>query len=447
MKALCCICQEFFVNGDTINVSAISCGHIFHDTCLNEWLLTANTCPSCRCQVNKRGIVPKLFFDGGDDIDPAEFDSDKLRNEVDNLKLKIREKDKEKGEVIESKNLLSCRMKEMEKAKSQVERLLREEQSMNSSLKKQLEYFQCQQKSIEMEKEECKRIKKKLIELQGVETLLSGCESDAQEIIAQSGEGEGAITLLSQQCALIKREYERVKLEKKTLKDELDKCRKEVLLKSKTLYDQTKKLEILQEQLLRSEEDLKTVEKEKEVLKRKLSHLKKAIASPSAAASSSFIETLMEPSPNNSMNSTPIRLSKPDKNDSLIDLASPDIVQPTPPEVKIKRECEQNEIKYVKISSASEQNPAKKVRRDIQDISNFTSTLGSMNIFKKKSSDYSSVIRQGYNGLGGHESFTQIQKVPKPLFKKPRSRSKGLSKLASTKTPLLPTLDEFITLD
>ena len=44
----CPICYEALEASPS---GATSCGHVFHNTCLNEWLLTRHTCPMCRTGV------------------------------------------------------------------------------------------------------------------------------------------------------------------------------------------------------------------------------------------------------------------------------------------------------------------------------------------------------------------------------------------------------------
>ena len=245
---------------------------------------------------------------------------------------------------------------------------------------------------------------------------------------------------------MLKREYEQVKSERKKLKDDIDKVRRDLISKSNALKGRTEEVSRLQGLLCRSEEDLKSSEKEKDILRKKLSHLKRAIRSPGASASSSFVETLMDESP---MQSTPLRLNKPNSHEIDLDL-TPDIIGPSPT-TKIKRQCEENEIKYIKISSAANQNPAKKARKDnTENISNMTG-MGQFNIFKKKQGigdKYTTAIQKGYDGLGGHNTFTQPQGRPKLAVKKGVVRSRGLLKTNRTGSiPPLPSLNGFINID
>lgn len=54
---LCCICHENMESRD--QVSALNCTHVFHHACFAEWLTHADTCPTCRQQVDESNINPK----------------------------------------------------------------------------------------------------------------------------------------------------------------------------------------------------------------------------------------------------------------------------------------------------------------------------------------------------------------------------------------------------
>ena len=47
----CIICINEIVKG--ASCLKISCGHIFHFKCVEEWLVKENKCPTCRYQIKK----------------------------------------------------------------------------------------------------------------------------------------------------------------------------------------------------------------------------------------------------------------------------------------------------------------------------------------------------------------------------------------------------------
>jgi hypothetical protein len=45
------------------SISAIQCGHLFHEECLSRWLNSGQkTCPQCRYTTTSKAIIKKLFF-------------------------------------------------------------------------------------------------------------------------------------------------------------------------------------------------------------------------------------------------------------------------------------------------------------------------------------------------------------------------------------------------
>ena len=71
-------------------------------------------------------------------------------------------------------NSLNERLNEMKIAGTETKEMLKCEQTKSSGLLKQLKYYESQQKSLQLEREECRRIKKKLVDLQSIETLYNG---------------------------------------------------------------------------------------------------------------------------------------------------------------------------------------------------------------------------------------------------------------------------------
>ncbi|EDV45553.1 RING-H2 finger protein ATL7 [Drosophila erecta] len=47
-KVICTICSDRFRTSDNINAG--SCGHAFHEECLDRWRKQSRTCPICRSQ-------------------------------------------------------------------------------------------------------------------------------------------------------------------------------------------------------------------------------------------------------------------------------------------------------------------------------------------------------------------------------------------------------------
>ena len=88
--------------------------------------------------------------------------------------FQLRKKEREKKEVLTEKDALNERLDEIKHAKAKSDSLFKSEQSTNVGLRKQLQFYESQQKSLELERKEFQRVKRKLVDLQSVETLLNG---------------------------------------------------------------------------------------------------------------------------------------------------------------------------------------------------------------------------------------------------------------------------------
>ena len=62
MKIPCTICLEI-IDTTTDIASALMCGHVYHQQCLQNCLSTSLTCPVCRSNVDTDKIVSKLFLE------------------------------------------------------------------------------------------------------------------------------------------------------------------------------------------------------------------------------------------------------------------------------------------------------------------------------------------------------------------------------------------------
>ncbi|KDP34535.1 hypothetical protein JCGZ_11085 [Jatropha curcas] len=56
----CCICLEEYKEGDKCKILS-KCKHLYHDSCIEEWLLKGRNCPVCRDSV--RGVPVTVSID------------------------------------------------------------------------------------------------------------------------------------------------------------------------------------------------------------------------------------------------------------------------------------------------------------------------------------------------------------------------------------------------
>ena len=243
-------------------------------------------------------------------------------------------------------------------------------------------------------------------------------------------------------CVVIQKELSTKRQECRTLRDSLDKLKREHLLKCRLLTDSTRELSSTRDQLKNSDDDLSHANAHIVSLQKKMETLQKAIASPTATASS-FAYRLINESPAPMPVAKRPKLSSPGNESNDLDL-SMDLF----PEAESKsslpaREADQVSCtQSIKITSAA---ATKKAKREVQ-----VGSMANFNLFKKKPVGGVSVLsamRKGYNGLGGHESFVQplgrSKTVTVSKLHSSASVTSKYGKLFSTKPPLLPTMSNF----
>ena len=60
MPVICAVClDEFDFSKD--HISATKCGHLFHKTCLENWIQTTTTCPECRKLIGRDQYTKRIY--------------------------------------------------------------------------------------------------------------------------------------------------------------------------------------------------------------------------------------------------------------------------------------------------------------------------------------------------------------------------------------------------
>ncbi|KAL9888500.1 uncharacterized protein ACN427_008174 [Glossina fuscipes fuscipes] len=82
-SALCSICKENFKDGD--EVRSISCGHVFHYACIQEWGTRSTVCPQCRFQYENTQKLLLKFNESRNDV------YEKLQEELQSNETELRQ--------------------------------------------------------------------------------------------------------------------------------------------------------------------------------------------------------------------------------------------------------------------------------------------------------------------------------------------------------------------
>ncbi|CAJ0596320.1 unnamed protein product [Cylicocyclus nassatus] len=172
IHGMCAICGEIFI---TNNIAALHCGHTFHADCIQEWFKHTETptCPNCRTLTATNQVVRRLFFSVSDDttlVDElmktlsekkyafscAQAEIRELKNDYENLEIKLAMEFVEKSELLERVALLDSQngiqieqLDEAKKLQKKLEAKLRNERKQLKKLRKKKRDLEARIESME----------------------------------------------------------------------------------------------------------------------------------------------------------------------------------------------------------------------------------------------------------------------------------------------------------
>lgn len=213
--------------------------------------------------------------------------------------------------------------------------------------------------------------------------------------------------------------------------------------------------------LKQTEDDLSNSERTITSQKRKLDALLQSINSPSGVNASLRQRLIAEsPAPQLSTPEPPpgkrSRLAADSGTDDGVELdmtidlfpdleSQVDKTSAKSPSVLVKKQCQDYGTKFVKITSAANKNVPMQSKRELSEIGNVVPPGYNFSIMKKKAGMHqqSSIVKQGYNGLGTHEKCVMPfgRNRAGHGTKKPGARPSLLKK---GPPPQLPSLNNFL---
>ncbi|XP_044129285.1 E3 ubiquitin-protein ligase TRAIP [Bufo gargarizans] len=457
IRAQCTICSDFLDQHS--DVAAIHCGHTFHHLCLEQWFTSApsRTCPQCRIQVSKRQIIQKLFFDVGLEEDTT-LDPESLKNEVDKIKANLHEKEKEKRkcqDLVDSlREMLEIRNVTIEALQKKVEEL----EMLCSSLKRQMKFFDLQQSETKAAKDEARRLRNKLQQLESIEVLLQSQRPEVEAMIRDMGSGAAAVEQLAIYCVSLKKEYDNLKEARKSFTEMMEKLKKELFSSSSKAQKAELERARTRDELIASQKELENADREIMSLKKRVEFLQKTLSTPTAT--NEAISRLMYESP------APIGLQRPKLRPPML---GDDINLDLSFDIRTPEQCTQKTaIAPCKKIRLDKSEPPGSPLQDSKGLTNFTGKVSSAPdeeedlllpsfiknslLHKKPIRSLTSawpntgVVRTGFDGLGGRTKFIQTSSVAEIRPLPPKMKRKKVSRPAapSAATSHQPRLEDFL---
>ncbi|CAN8006236.1 unnamed protein product [Ixodes hexagonus] len=376
MRVTCSICMDCFDRKNIDNVNATACGHVFHELCLLHWHEMSKTCPTCRKPLRQKQIF-KLFFDAAE---TKEVDVGNLQNQLDEAKAQLRaagvEKIKQQEAADSLKAFLIQREDEVQKFKDKYMTAIGDRNLLESKLRSmKKEVAEKRQLSDENMALRCQ-----VTDYENVKKLMASTTKEAEELLRSYGGGAGTQKQLATYCILLKRELQSTKDSRSEMANEVTRLIKEAGHWTARAKQHASRLKALEAETGHLRSLLQDAERRIQILKEKR-HRDHTLLSKSILEESPAPERLKRP-----------RLTDPE------DTLSPAVPSPS---IKI-------------VSSAWKSKPGDTLTPTRPPL-----VAHGTNFFRpglSPSSSLPSIIRTGYNGLGGHSKHVVGSKaLPKRL--------------------------------
>jgi len=180
MSVCCSICTETLNLCDE-EISVLKCGHLFHKTCIQQWLDTRMTCPECRCKVAKKNIVQKVYPSKNEAAEPVYRGSsdetksilkvyeDSTKNlqklftkRIVNLEIQNKQLAEKNSKLEENINSATNTVRSLQEEKVEKDEIINKLIIDNEKLKVHIETFEKNELAFESLQSENKKLKKKL---------------------------------------------------------------------------------------------------------------------------------------------------------------------------------------------------------------------------------------------------------------------------------------------
>ncbi|XP_004419776.1 PREDICTED: E3 ubiquitin-protein ligase TRAIP [Ceratotherium simum simum] len=463
IRALCTICSDFFDHSR--DVAAIHCGHTFHLQCLIQWFETApsRTCPQCRIQVGRRTIINKLFFDLAQEEESV-LDAEFLKNELDNTRAQLSQKEKEKRDSQVIIDTLRDTLEERNATVESLQSALDKAEMLCSTLKKQMKYLEQQQDETKQAREEARRLRSKMKTMEQIELLLQSQRPEVEEMIRDMGVGQSAVEQLAVYCVSLKKEYENLKEARKASGELADKLKKDLFSSRSKLQTVYSELDQAKLELRSAQKDLQSADKEIASLKKKLTMLQETLNLPPVDNETVNRLVLESPAPVEMLN---LKLRRPAFSDDIDLNATFDVDTPParPSGMHTKKLCQENAHSPIQdIPKKMPKGPKQESQLSLggqrcvgepdEELAGAfpvfirNAVLGQKQLKRARAEPCRSTdaVRTGFDGLGGRTKFIQPTDTTmiRPLPVKPKAKAKQRMGARTVLPPSQAKLDTFL---
>ncbi|XP_016941228.3 E3 ubiquitin-protein ligase TRAIP [Drosophila suzukii] len=248
----CVICAELFGQAD--EVFATVCGHMFHHSCLNQWLDRSKTCPQCRNKCTTRNIF-RVYFNLAN-LDVSRIDVGSLQEQLDNAKLSMKMIEKERSKDEQQMRNLKETQKKCLKTIAGLEQKVQKKEFLISSYAEQISILKSDAHVVDGLRKENKSLKSQIQAMEGVSAILAAGSADAERLLKNEADPH----VLANWVSTLKRELRQCESKKSELRNVVklvqNDLRKEIELKRKL----EERVSHLESDLYQAQEKLQSLE-------------------------------------------------------------------------------------------------------------------------------------------------------------------------------------------
>uniref|UniRef100_A0A1B0B6E9 RING-type domain-containing protein n=1 Tax=Glossina palpalis gambiensis TaxID=67801 RepID=A0A1B0B6E9_9MUSC len=248
----CAICTELFSPSDEVYVT--TCGHMFHFTCLGQWLERSKTCPQCRNKCPEHSII-RVYFNLAN-LDTSRIDIGSLQEQLDNAKLQIKMKETELKSANDQIKSLKDIKKKCMKTITGFDLKLQNKDFVISSYAEQLKMLKSRVKAMEDASKENKALKNQIETMEGINTLLTASSVEAEKLLNSNND----IKTLATWVATLKRELRVCEHKKTDMRNLLKVVQTDLHKQTETKKNHEERISQLESENYQLKEKVKTLE-------------------------------------------------------------------------------------------------------------------------------------------------------------------------------------------
>ncbi|XP_021712982.1 E3 ubiquitin-protein ligase TRAIP [Aedes aegypti] len=215
MAFFCTICTDVFPSSVDIHVTP--CGHAFHYFCILQWLERSKTCPECRSKCIAKSLI-KLYMNITTNVDNP-GDNAMLMQNLENLKLSLREKDTKLKNLEESQAAHRLERKKMTKMVASLEGTIKGQNYILSTQRHEMDQLRAEQTAHQRLKDEMKNMRSKMQLMKTVKMAIESSTKEIEDLVASNSEPQTLAVLVTS----LKRELQASEFERNELRDRIKK--------------------------------------------------------------------------------------------------------------------------------------------------------------------------------------------------------------------------------